>query len=50
MTDEEITEKFKDCASSCLPPRQVNELVERLWDLENVESVRDIAKLLTTQS
>jgi len=46
LSDEEISQKFRDCASMCLPEEQVEELLERLWSLENVKSMREIARLL----
>lgn len=46
MTDEEITQKFRDCAGMCLPDRQVEGLLQGLWDLEHVHSLRDITDLL----
>lgn len=46
LSDEEISQKFRDCASLCLPPKQVEELLRKLWDLENVKSVREIGRLL----
>lgn len=46
MTDEEISEKFRDCAGMCLDEHQVEALLGRLWDLENVRSIAEIANLL----
>jgi 2-methylcitrate dehydratase PrpD len=46
LSDDEISQKFRDCASTCLPARQVEELLQRLWDLENVKSMGEIAPLL----
>lgn len=46
MTDDEIIQKFRDCSSLCLPDKQIEALVQRLWDLENLQSVRDLTGLL----
>lgn len=49
LTDEEVSEKFRDCASACLPAKQVDTLLQKLWDLESVKSMREIAPLLAPQ-
>jgi 2-methylcitrate dehydratase PrpD len=49
LTDDEISAKFRDCASACLPPAQVETLLQKLWDLDSVNSMRQIASLLAAQ-
>lgn len=46
LTDEEISAKFRDCATSCLPAKQVDTLLDKLWNIDNVKSMREIAPLL----
>ncbi len=46
MTDDEISQKFRDCAGMALPSKQVDNLLAMLWDLENVNSIREVGQLL----
>ncbi len=46
LTWEELAEKFRDCAYTCLPPDQVEEALDLFSHLEDVESLDRLAKIL----
>jgi 2-methylcitrate dehydratase PrpD len=46
ITDDELTEKFKNNASGILPARKVDEACDQVMDLENVAEVPALVELL----
>lgn len=42
MTDQEVEDKFRRLASRVLAPRQINFILESLWDLENQRDLTEI--------
>ena len=46
MSDEELIQKFRDCAELALSADRVGRLLDRLLRLEEVASVREVAELL----
>lgn len=46
MSDEEMFEKFSDCAGRSLDPSQIAPLFERLGSLETVGDINEISRLL----
>ena len=47
LTDEELFSKFKDCASLALNPKDVDEALNRLWDLGEMKDISRLMELLT---
>ena len=45
MTDAQLESKFRSLAGETLPRRRVERLLERLWELEKVEDVREVVAL-----
>ena len=46
MTDEELEAKFCSLAQGLLSESQINRLLERLWNLEQVEDIGEVMALL----
>jgi len=42
MTDSEVEDKFRSLAKNLLSPDQTEELLHRLWHLEEVEDLKEI--------
>ncbi|MDI7258825.1 MAG: MmgE/PrpD family protein [Thermodesulfobacteriota bacterium] len=45
MTDQEIEAKFRRLTESVFPPDRVEQILERLWNLEKVQNVEQIVTL-----
>jgi 2-methylcitrate dehydratase PrpD len=48
LTDEDLVNKFKNTAGKVLSERNMNALIERLWDLENVEPLSEVVACRAT--
>jgi len=49
MTDEELAEKFRGCASwAKMPAAQAETLLDMLWHIEKLKDVNELTKLLRT--
>jgi 2-methylcitrate dehydratase len=46
MTDEELEGKFRSLAQGLLGDRQMRQLLDRLWNLEQVEHIGEVMELL----
>ncbi len=46
MTNDEISMKFRRNAAGVLPSDRIEQALEQLWNLEHVEDVRELMKLL----
>jgi 2-methylcitrate dehydratase len=46
LTDAEIEEKFIDMASQYMPEKQINKIIETVWNIDKIDNVRDLAKLM----
>jgi 2-methylcitrate dehydratase PrpD len=46
MSQQELWEKFEDCASRCLPREQITQLFDRLLALERIENIQQLTRLL----
>jgi 2-methylcitrate dehydratase len=46
MSDQEIDEKFRGLAQSLLTERQIVTLLDRLWNLEQVEDIGEIIRMV----
>lgn len=46
MTDEEIEAKFRSLAQGLLSERQISTLLDRLWNLEEVDDIGEVMSLL----
>ena len=47
MTDEELEGKFRSMARELLSDRQISQVLERLWNLEQVDDIGEVLELLT---
>jgi hypothetical protein len=47
MTDEELEGKFRSLARGLLSDRQIHVVLERLWNLEQVDDIGEVLGLLT---
>ena len=47
MSDEEVTGKFRDCASLVITPESQESVLEMLWSLESLERVSELTKILS---
>ena len=45
MTDAEVEAKFRSLAKDLLTPQQTDQLLDRLWRLEEVEDIREVLRL-----
>ena len=45
MTDAEVEAKFRSLAKDLLTPKQTDQLLDRLWHLEEVEDIREVLRL-----
>ena len=45
MTDEEVEFKFRSLVKDLLSPDQTDELLARLWDLENIDDIGEVMRL-----
>ena len=45
MTDAEVEQKFRSLAKDLLSPDQTDELLARLWKLEEVEDIGEVLRL-----
>ena len=45
MTDAEVEAKFRSLAKDLLSPQQTDQLLDRLWHLEEVEDIREVLRL-----
>ncbi len=45
MTDAEVEAKFRSLAKDLLSPHQTDQLLDRLWHLEEVEDIREVLRL-----
>ena len=45
MTDAEVEAKFRSLAKDLLTPQQTDQLLDRLWHLEEVEDIREVLRL-----
>jgi 2-methylcitrate dehydratase len=45
MTDAEVEAKFRSLAKDLLSPQQTDQLLDRLWRLEEVEDIREVLRL-----
>ena len=45
MTDEEVEFKFRSLVKDLLSPAQTDELLTRLWDLENIDDIGEVMRL-----
>ena len=45
MTDAEVEQKFRSLAKDLLSPDQTDELLARLWKLEEVEDISEVLRL-----
>ncbi len=45
MTDVEVEAKFRSLAKDLLSPQQTDQLLDRLWHLEEVEDIREVLRL-----
>ena len=45
LTDAEVEEKFRRLAAPLIPEREVEKILEQLWNLEKVKSIRDLMAL-----
>ncbi|MDO8569039.1 MAG: MmgE/PrpD family protein [Dehalococcoidales bacterium] len=50
MTDKEIEAKFRRLAEPSIGPRRATSILNRLWHLEEIEDVRQIARLFVLPS
>lgn len=46
VTQEELEQKFVNLACRTLDKDKVNDIISRIWDLENLENIRDLTDLL----
>jgi 2-methylcitrate dehydratase len=46
MSKEQVIEKFHQCVDGCLPPQRVSDIVSIVDVLDQLGSVRELAKLL----
>jgi 2-methylcitrate dehydratase len=46
MTDQEVEAKFRKLAAEWLTSRQVDALLDRLWNLEQVRDIGDVIRLV----
>jgi hypothetical protein len=46
MTDEELEGKFRSLAQGLLGDRQMRQLLDRLWNLEQVEHIGEVLEFL----
>lgn len=49
LTDEDLEQKFRGMAEKQMDEGQVDELVETVWNLEALDDVGDLAKLMVTE-
>jgi 2-methylcitrate dehydratase PrpD len=47
MSDEEIEQKCRDLMEPVLGGERTSNLIDRIWNLENVKSIRDLGPLLS---
>lgn len=50
MTDSEVEAKFRRLAAPLLSKNQIEAILDRLWDLEKIKSVREIVALFKIRS
>ena len=46
MSDQELEEKFHSLTKGLLTPSQNTALLEKLWDLENVQDIGDVVRMV----
>jgi 2-methylcitrate dehydratase PrpD len=46
LSDNELTSKFRDCASSILNSKETNKVLELLYHLEDLENITGLMKLI----
>lgn len=46
LSDEALTEKFRDLAGMALPADQVEQIIKMVWTIEQLDDVRDLCALL----
>ena len=47
LTDDELSSKFRDCASLALSSEKIEEALELLWHLEELRDITKLMKLVT---